>query len=308
MSHVSSGCLVLQITLGLPILMENCNGAEILAIVSSNSKSHFIVMEPLFKELAARGHNVTVISSFPQTRPLANYNDIDISYANPSVTGNISFSSIIHIHKQPLLSMKVLLEFIGHEAYCKHVMDIKEVRDLVNSSARFDLVITQLFADDCLTAFAYKFSAPLVSFVTTFPFPWATQRVSNPENPSYIPNYFVPYSDEMTFFERLINAWLLILSYVYKYYYMDVPSQEIQKKYFGDSIPPLEDIVRNTSIVFLNSHFTLSQVRPYVPNMIEVGGIHMKERQPLSEVRKHHCTIVYINLIIRLEENSKYSI
>lgn len=41
-------------------------------------KSHFSGFQPLFKELANRGHNVTVLSTFPLKKPLANYTDIVI--------------------------------------------------------------------------------------------------------------------------------------------------------------------------------------------------------------------------------------
>jgi len=39
-------------------------------------KSHVRGFQPLFQELANRGHNVTVVSSFPLDHPVANYTDI----------------------------------------------------------------------------------------------------------------------------------------------------------------------------------------------------------------------------------------
>jgi glucuronosyltransferase len=53
------------------------HGAKILGIFPLPGKSHFAVGSVLFKELANRGHQVTVLSPFPETSPIANYTSID---------------------------------------------------------------------------------------------------------------------------------------------------------------------------------------------------------------------------------------
>lgn len=50
--------------------------ANILVFMPLPIKSHFHGFQPLFEELAHRGHNVTVASSFPLDRPLVNYTDV----------------------------------------------------------------------------------------------------------------------------------------------------------------------------------------------------------------------------------------
>jgi len=37
---------------------------------------------------------------------------------------------------------------------------------------------------------------------------------------------------------------------------------------------------RNTALVLLNNHVSLSNPRPYSPNMIEVGGMHVNRKAP----------------------------
>lgn len=47
-----------------------------------------------------------------------------------------------------------------------------------------------------------------------------------------------------------------------------------------------DEAMRNLSLVLLNSHFSQGGVRPYVPAMIEVGGLQVKPTpDPLPEVR-----------------------
>lgn len=50
--------------------------ANILVFVPMPVKSHFRGFQPLFEELARRGHNVTVVSSYPLDSPVANYTDV----------------------------------------------------------------------------------------------------------------------------------------------------------------------------------------------------------------------------------------
>ncbi|KAF2890120.1 hypothetical protein ILUMI_14894, partial [Ignelater luminosus] len=54
-------------------------GIRILGIFPAPSYSHFILGHTLMKELASRGHEVTVISPFPQKTPIKNYKDVDLS-------------------------------------------------------------------------------------------------------------------------------------------------------------------------------------------------------------------------------------
>lgn len=56
------------------------------------------------------------------------------------------------------------------------------------------------------------------------------------------------------------------------------------KQIFGDRIPSVSDLKKETSLMFVNSHYSLSGVRPLSPAVIEVGGIHIKEPKPIREV------------------------
>lgn len=65
----------------LVILVLYCNEVEmsnILALFPLPQYSHTSNFMPIFKALASRGHNVTVVSPFPQKTPVPNLNDIVI--------------------------------------------------------------------------------------------------------------------------------------------------------------------------------------------------------------------------------------
>lgn len=73
MKNLGIGCLLIAVFL--------CNtgtseGYKILGIFPTMAKSHYITGSGLMKGLAAAGHEVSVISAFPQQKPLKNYRDI----------------------------------------------------------------------------------------------------------------------------------------------------------------------------------------------------------------------------------------
>lgn len=59
---------------------ESLHGAKILAIFPYSGRSQYICVENYLKALAARGHEVTTISAFPQKKPVQNFRDVPIIY------------------------------------------------------------------------------------------------------------------------------------------------------------------------------------------------------------------------------------
>jgi hypothetical protein len=58
----------------LPVALND--GAKILGVFSFPARSHLIVHKALLLELARRGHEITVVSAFPESKPIPNYTDI----------------------------------------------------------------------------------------------------------------------------------------------------------------------------------------------------------------------------------------
>jgi hypothetical protein len=63
----------------------NADGANILGIFPMPSKSHMTVHSSLLKELALRGHQVTVFSPYPEKYPIQNFTDIEYKVSYPEL-------------------------------------------------------------------------------------------------------------------------------------------------------------------------------------------------------------------------------
>lgn len=64
--------------LGILISVKYCLTYNILAFLPTKARSHYGAFEPLLKELAVRGHNVTVLSPFPMKNPPLSYHHIQV--------------------------------------------------------------------------------------------------------------------------------------------------------------------------------------------------------------------------------------
>lgn len=60
---------------------------------------------------------------------------------------------------------------------------------------------------------------------------------------------------------------------------MQIKDNERLRKRFGSDLPDLRDLADNTSLIFVNQHFSFSGPRPLPVNVVEIGGIHIKKER-----------------------------
>lgn len=89
----------------------------------------------------------------------------------------------------------------------------------------------------------------------------------------------------LPFFKRLSNfvtMWSFLYNVNFNIFFFQ---QKLAEKYLGP-LPPLTDIMKNTSLIFINEIDILSPARPKLPNMISFNFFHVSDNPtPLSKVR-----------------------
>lgn len=143
----------------------------------------------------------------------------------------------------------------------------------------FDVIITESSRLFALYGLGQHFRAPLIVLSAYGPAKFITELDGTPSFASYVPYVYNPYSDHMTFWQRMYNSltfWFKDLTRILCY---NRKHEEIMRQAFPntENWPPIETIKRNVSLIFLNSHITYSTARPFGPNVIEVGGMHIKK-------------------------------
>lgn len=179
-----------------------------------------------------------------------------------------------------------LLFFLSNFALgsCEILLEDEGVQNLYKSNEKFDAVITEDFNQECLHIFAHKFNAPLIQ-VSPYDGPqWVGDRVGNPAEMAYFPDALLAYTDRMNFFQRLVNAVYGTVGRLFRQWYV-FPAIDtvIQKKLNDSSIPSVAALEEQTSLLLINTHMSVSYPRPLVPNMVMVGGWHIKPTKQLPE-------------------------
>ncbi|CAG2053467.1 unnamed protein product [Timema podura] len=265
--------------LSIIALLHGGHTAKILGVFEFNGKSHFQMYEKMMKGLSERGHEVHVLNHFPQKKPLPNYFDIDVSGSVPNVLDNFTIDLV------RTWDTKTMLSFIWDftRTQCEVVLKHPNAQKLLKSTEKYDLIIMESFGSECTIALAHKFKVPLVAMVSSVALPWTHHRIGNPDHPAYIPSYFISYGSQMSFIERFWNTLYYITINPANYYFNEIPTNELSKRIYGHDIPPIGEIAKNTSLILVNSHFSISGPRPVVPGFVEVGGLHIEEPKALPK-------------------------
>lgn len=178
--------------------------------------------------------------------------------------------------------LKIILqrssEILKHEA----------VQKVLKSNQQFDLFILGYNLNDVMLGLAGHFRVPSVVISTIPAMKSLRDMIGNPAAVTNAP-LFRPEKHliQMGFRDRL----RLFIEYTFEYFYVTyinyVYFEPFYNEHFGniDNFPSFHDVKLNVSLVLTNSHFSEGSIRPTLPNLIEIGGVHIKEKSdPLPKV------------------------
>ncbi|XP_062541390.1 uncharacterized protein LOC134209418 [Armigeres subalbatus] len=256
--------------------LDHTDAARILGVFPTPSKSHWILGSALLKELALDGHEVTDVSPFKLAKPPANYHHVEIEtdyeFFNQKVEQLFSDTEKSQVRK--MIEMYTAVNYFSNST-----LSAPAVKKLLQSNQQFDLVILEIFLDHALLGFAEHFGCPVIGTTTHGVLEWINSLVGTPQPLSYVPHVHIGFSNPMNFWQRMGNVLftavdeLLLSVLVY-------PEQDrLYREAFPNATRSLNEMRRNAvSLVLVNNHFSLNYPRPYVPNMIEIGGFHVNRK------------------------------
>lgn len=264
----------------LTVFFVYIDGANILAIFPVPVKSHFVMTKTILKSLAEKGHHIDLYTIFPEEEriPRIKHNQIPNIHLLDSP---LSVTDLRAYSVRAMIDLMFLEEGGGH-FICEKSFETDVMKNLKQSKKHYDLILLEIFVDDCFFGFSHIFNAPVVALTSSIDLPWGSHRIGNPDNPSYIPTYFGEFGQDMTIYEKILNTLTLVYAKYRHKMHMEYQNK-LAQKFFGKDLPPLDEIVSNTSLMLVNSHFSLNDPRPTVPNFVEIAGIHIKEPKQLPK-------------------------
>ncbi|CAH2248035.1 jg12741 [Pararge aegeria aegeria] len=271
---------------------------KILGIFPSLDRNNYLTYRGLFRELANRNHDVTLISHFLLPDAPAGYRDVQLS--DKHVFKGLSFESVI-VNDISRVPFETLVSTKAGNDDCKTLMNNHEVIHMIRNRPRYDVIIAESYNSDCALALAANLSTPYIAFNPQPLHPWHYNRLGINFNSAYISQSLLPYGKQPWFFDR-VKSFILyyITNWVY-YIGSQVTDHVYLYKYLGDNLETLESIASNASVVFVNTHKSVfgGVVRP--DNVVDIGGIHIRPPKVIPTeierfINEAEHGVIYVNL------------
>lgn len=139
--------------------------------------------------------------------------------------------------------------------------------------------------DQCFTGIGHKLNVPIVGIVTTTLYTLMNNYVGNPLNLALPPckscaNQLAP---DMTLWQRLMNV--ILTHYEIYFFHENLKMQQHYiNKYFGPDMPHYTKLEKSIALLFTNSHYSYNGIKPKVPAVVEIGGIHIDDKVSTDRV------------------------
>ncbi|KAF5287655.1 hypothetical protein FQR65_LT12183 [Abscondita terminalis] len=250
----------------LLVLIKNNfgQGARILGVIPIPSYSHQVWLQPLWKELSLRGHQVTVLTTNPMNDPtLTNLTEIDTSFSYDALTDNLP--EIIKT-KNPIKMIGFSLRSFAN-AFDKQLEHPQVKKIITDENVKFDLLISEVYIYGAL-GFSKRFNCPTIGVVATDAPNFVYEMAGNPTHPILYPSVLA--GNELNLISRILSVVCdNVIDWVIKYFF--IPLQEdIVEKHFGVRYN-LQELQEKVSVYFLNADPIFHKVRPLIPTIVQIG-------------------------------------
>ncbi|TMS37491.1 hypothetical protein L596_004411 [Steinernema carpocapsae] len=282
--------------LAAALLVASTYGHRILVFSPTISRSHMISNGRIADELAKAGHEVVLFE--PEVMPIAAQVN-SAQYATRYTVGGFGDAFLRIVKQLSSFEKSNTWQMIQkynkfQEAFvesCEEMLNMKEVLEKLKSF-NFDIYFGEQL-NLCGTGLAHALKIKTHIWVSSCPMMDHMDRVlAIPKPLSYVPSVGdIDISDKPSYMERLENivTWL---ADVYSYRYGSRLVNQLYRKKFGADFPDVDDLARESPLIFVSTDEFLDFPRPILHNVINIGGLGINTnttelKEPFkSEVRK----------------------
>ncbi|KAG5863491.1 hypothetical protein JTB14_033048 [Gonioctena quinquepunctata] len=257
------------------------NSNKILCVFPAPIRSHFTVGNALVQGLVSAGHDVTTVTSFEVKNTTKNGKLRSIVIPGIDTSNDVGNVDFFELGESNPILFSLGLKGLG-TWYTSATFEDKKFKELIDSDEKFDVVIMEQFLNDAMKVLSWHYQVPLIVFNTLGANDWINRLVGNPSSPSYIPDRTLSFSYKMDFWQRFLNSFMWCFHELHQNFVILPEQEKMMRKHFPNS-PDLKSIAQNISLVLLNSHESFSQPVPQVPNLINIGGFHIKSPGKLPD-------------------------
>lgn len=277
------------------LLLFSCDvfAYKILVIVSLPLRSHYMAFQRLFRELANRGHSVTVMNNYPDENPVPNLNFINLwlddnnstaGYFTPLNHYENLDSSYIHLYN---FYRHLELAPASTQFDCSNFFTNEAVKTHFAEQNDYDVIFVEQFVGECGLAYAGAVnSAPIIGITSHVLLPPAYTRLGIPFDFGADSFYFSDAGRNPSMYKK---TEAFIMDFIYKTYHRYY-LHPIIHGIFHSHLPYKLDVEKvakeRIRMMFVYQHFSLTGSRILAPQVLEIGGLHIGNSKPVPEVSK----------------------
>ncbi|KAJ0180347.1 hypothetical protein K1T71_003751 [Dendrolimus kikuchii] len=289
--------------LTLLVFINNVISINILAIVSLPLGSHYMAFRTLFRELAVRGHNITVMNNFPDKDEVPNLKFVNLEYKHVSnqppmdyyETVDPSYAHIINYYHH------ITFGFKGVRENCEVLFTSSNANEHYASGAKYDVIFVEQFISDCDLAYAgVMYDAPIIGITSHVLLPWSYPRLGLPFDVAADSFYFSKAGPNPSLLQKAeVYIENLIFNTVGKWL-IHKPIYEVFDKFVPNNRLNIDRVAKERmKMVFSYQHFSVTGARPLAPQLLEIAGIHVGVPKPVDQEMEqflsdaHHGAIYF---------------
>ncbi|PZC82952.1 hypothetical protein B5X24_HaOG200270 [Helicoverpa armigera] len=268
------------------ICLSHVCAYKILVVFPYPGTSHSILGEGYVRHLLRAGHQVTYLTAIPYKKPHPNLKQVVVA----SVVEKFEFFKTLDFEKfiskeVDLTDMQVMYETmitvanrsLTHENIQKFLMDTNE---------KYDLVVAEWLYHHLYSGFAAIYNCPYVWSSSMEPHTAVLSLIDEPGNPAYFPDHMSPVSPPLTFSQRAYELYYLFylrrvlwsIKGLEQKTYEEIFGPAAAKR--GITLPTLEEVKYNSSLMFGNSHISSGDPQRLPINHIPIAGYHIQDVVP----------------------------
>lgn len=240
----------------------------------------------IYLGLVGKGHNLTVLSpdideiSTPNLHYLWSEKVYEALYDGPNP---LNITELVDL--TGVTAIPSMWEFCQKNA--EATFNSSGFKALLNypDGFKFDLVLFDFSCGPFLLGFLHMFNYPPVVGLSAFSIPpYVYDYLGGHRQPSYVSHFVLHYGSEMSFMERLHNHVVMAAEDLYqKFIAMPAQNKLMQEAFKLQNLPYIDSFKEKMAVALVNTHFAVQTVEPLPANIIPVGGLQIKDPNPLNQ-------------------------
>nr|QBK47177.1 UDP-glycosyltransferase UGT45C1 [Chilo suppressalis] len=273
----------ISIIFNILIFCHNVLALNILGIVSVPLKSHYMAMQKLFPELAARGHSVTVINNFPTPRNVKN-----LRFINLNRDLNLTFTTLEMFENMnpSLLHWKNFHRFLTYtsnlvQSDCECLFTNEDVKRHLAERNKYDVVFVEMFTSDCALVYAAtNFDAPIIGITSHVLLPTTYSPLGIPFDIASDSYFFTKGGPNPSLLTKVEVVIMKLCYYIQeRFYFHPILQQHVQ----NTSIDVERVAKDRMKMVFAYQHYSMTGARLLAPQLLEISGLHISKPKPVPQ-------------------------